>query len=331
MEAEQDFVDHSRRRTIRDPEVRRQAAGPQRADGSGSRRADRANSRRQAPRSCGQAVQAVAGRCHGAERVERSAASCPNAGRRGDDQRRADSLLGIGRRMPDAIRPSRCWTSKSRTCCCSKRSPRAKSPSPSRNSTTKSATRRKLAGVVDKDGKPDMEKWMQTATQEQGVTKDQYIRDSVWPSAALKKLTGSTIEVTNEDIEKGFEANYSERVRCRAIVLPNMRKAQEVWAKARQNTSMDYFGDLAAENSIEPSSKSLTRRSAADPQIRRSAAARRRGVRPEAGRAIRHHPAGRQIRDPQMRRPDEAGRSQSAGSPRRFSTRTSSRKSCGWR
>ncbi len=97
----------------------------------------------------------------------------------------------------------------------------------------------------------------QTATQEQGVTKEQYIRDSVWPSAALKKLTGSTIQVTKDDIQKGFEANYSERVRCRAIVLPNMRKAQEVWAKARQNTSMDYFGDLAAEYSIEPSSKSL--------------------------------------------------------------------------
>jgi parvulin-like peptidyl-prolyl isomerase len=83
------------------------------------------------------------------------------------------------------------------------------------------------------------------------------MRDSVWPSTALKKLTNGTIEVTNDDINKGFQANYSERVRCRAIVLPNMRRAQEVWAKARQNNSMDYFGDLAAENSIEPSSKSL--------------------------------------------------------------------------
>jgi parvulin-like peptidyl-prolyl isomerase len=114
-----------------------------------------------------------------------------------------------------------------------------------------------LSGVVDKQGKPDIEKWLQTATGEQGVSKDQYIRDSVWPSAALKKLTGSSIQVSNEDLQKGFEANYSERVRCRAIVLPNMRKAQEIWAKARQNTSTDYFADLAAENSIEPSSKSL--------------------------------------------------------------------------
>ena len=115
----------------------------------------------------------------------------------------------------------------------------------------------KLAGVVNKDGSADLAKWVETATQEQGISKDQYMRDSVWPSAALKKLTGSTIEVTKDDLTKGFDANYGERVRCRAIVLANMRRAQEVWGKARQNTSMDYFGDLAEEYSVEPSSKAL--------------------------------------------------------------------------
>jgi parvulin-like peptidyl-prolyl isomerase len=114
-----------------------------------------------------------------------------------------------------------------------------------------------ISGVVDKQGRPDIEKWMQMATTEQGISKDQYMRDSVWPSAALKKLTGSTVQVTKDDLQKGFEANYSRRVRCRAIVLPSMRKAQEVWGKARQNTSLDYFGDLAEEYSIEPTSKSL--------------------------------------------------------------------------
>lgn len=114
-----------------------------------------------------------------------------------------------------------------------------------------------ISGVMKKDGQPDVEKWVQMATEEQGVSKDEYLRDSVWPSAALKKLTSGAIQVTQEDIQKGFEANYAERVRCRAIVLGNMRRAQEVWAKARQNTSLDYFGDLATEYSIEPSSKSL--------------------------------------------------------------------------
>jgi parvulin-like peptidyl-prolyl isomerase len=115
----------------------------------------------------------------------------------------------------------------------------------------------RLAGVVNAQGQPDLEKWIQSATDEQGVSRDLYMRDSVWPSAALKKLTGGTVEVTEEDIQKGYEANYAERVRCRAIVLGNMRRAQEVWAKARQNQSIDYFGDLAEEYSVEPTSKAL--------------------------------------------------------------------------
>jgi parvulin-like peptidyl-prolyl isomerase len=115
----------------------------------------------------------------------------------------------------------------------------------------------KLAGVMTADGQPDFDKWFQVATEEQGVTKEQYLRDSVWPSAALKKLTGSTIRVDEEDLTKGFEANYGPRVTCRAIVLGDMRRAQEVWAKARQNPSLDFYGDLAEEYSIEPQSKSL--------------------------------------------------------------------------
>ena len=69
----------------------------------------------------------------------------------------------------------------------------------------------------------------------------------MWPSAALKKLSAKDVQVTEEDIAKGFDANYGERVRCRAIVLGNQRRAQEVWNKARQNPSPEYFGDLAAE------------------------------------------------------------------------------------
>jgi parvulin-like peptidyl-prolyl isomerase len=75
--------------------------------------------------------------------------------------------------------------------------------------------------------------------------------------AGERRIDSSNLDVTAEDLQRGFDANYGERVRCRAIVLPTMRRAQEVWGKARQNTSMDYFGDLAEEYSVEPSSKSL--------------------------------------------------------------------------
>jgi parvulin-like peptidyl-prolyl isomerase len=131
----------------------------------------------------------------------------------------------------------------------------------------------KLAGVVDAKGNPDFDKWFKMATEEQGLKKEQYLRDSVWPSAALKKLTGGSIQVTNDDLAKSFEANYGERVRCRAIVLGDMRRAQEVWAKARENPSIDFFGDLAEQYSIEPQSKALRgevppiRRNGGQPQL----------------------------------------------------------------
>lgn len=134
-----------------------------------------------------------------------------------------------------------------------------------------------LAGVVDKSGKADRNRWVQMATAEQGVTKEQYYRDSLWPSAALKRLTTGRVEVTDDDLQKGFEANYGEKVRCRAIVLGSLRRAQEVWDKARQNPSVEYFGDLAEEYSIEPSSRSLRgevppiRRYSGQPQLEEAA------------------------------------------------------------
>lgn len=114
-----------------------------------------------------------------------------------------------------------------------------------------------LAGVVDQQGQPDMQRWVKMATEEQDLSYQQYVRDSVWPSAALKKLTDGRVEVTAEDLQKGFEANYGEKVRCRAIVMGSLRRAQEVWDKARQNPTAEFFGDLAEEYSIEPSSRSL--------------------------------------------------------------------------
>lgn len=114
-----------------------------------------------------------------------------------------------------------------------------------------------LAGVLDAQGQPDMAQWVKMATEEQGLTYEQYVRDSVWPSAALKKLTDGRVEITPEDLQKGFEANYGEKVRCRAIVMGSLRRAQEVWDKARQNPTVEFFGDLAEEYSIEPSSRSL--------------------------------------------------------------------------
>jgi hypothetical protein len=107
------------------------------------------------------------------------------------------------------------------------------------------------------DGSPDVDAWMKLVTEQQGISAEVYRRDSVWPSVALAKLVGNKIEVTQDDLQKGYEANYGPRVRCRAIVLDNLRRAQEAWEKARQTPTEENFAQLAEQYSMDPASRAL--------------------------------------------------------------------------
>ena len=111
-------------------------------------------------------------------------------------------------------------------------------------------------GFVKADGKPDVEKWLKSVTEQPGATVDLYVRDAVWPSVALKKLVGSKVDVTDEDLRKGFESNYGERVEVQAIVFSDHAAGQKVWDLARNNNTEPFFSELAQQYSIEPSSRS---------------------------------------------------------------------------
>ena len=109
---------------------------------------------------------------------------------------------------------------------------------------------------LKKDGSPDVEAWLKSVTENDSTTVELYVRDAVWPSVALKKLVGESVEVTAEDLQKGFESNFGERVEVLAIVLGNQRQAQTVWDMARNNPTDQFFGELANQYSVEPSSRS---------------------------------------------------------------------------
>jgi len=108
-----------------------------------------------------------------------------------------------------------------------------------------------------KAGAPDVQGWIKSITEQQGVSVEVYRHDQLWPSVAMRKLAGVQIQVTDDDLQKGFEANYGPRVRCRAIVLDNARRAQEVWTLAKKQPTVENFGELAAQYSVEPSSRAL--------------------------------------------------------------------------
>ncbi|MEZ6087105.1 MAG: peptidylprolyl isomerase [Pirellulaceae bacterium] len=111
-------------------------------------------------------------------------------------------------------------------------------------------------GFVKADGKPDTEKWLAKVTSEQGASEELYVRDAVWPSVALKKMVEDSISISDEDLRKGFESNFGERVEVLAIVLSDQKSAQQVWDLARDNPTDEFFGQLAEQYSIEPVSQS---------------------------------------------------------------------------
>ncbi len=114
-------------------------------------------------------------------------------------------------------------------------------------------------GYETADRQPDVTRWLENVTSEQGATVDLYVRDAVWPSVALKKLVGGKVSITEDDLKKGYEANYGERVEVQAIVLSDQRQAQRVWQMAKDmlknNPSDATFAELAGQYSIEPASR----------------------------------------------------------------------------
>ncbi len=110
-------------------------------------------------------------------------------------------------------------------------------------------------GFETPDHKPDVKRWLENITSEEGATVDLYVRDAVWPSVALKKLVGGKVAISDVDLKKGYEANYGERVEVLAVVLSDQRQALRVWEMAKNNPTDAFFAELAGQYSIEPASR----------------------------------------------------------------------------
>jgi len=111
-------------------------------------------------------------------------------------------------------------------------------------------------GFQTQDGKPDVSTWLERISKENKQSIEFYLTDIVRPTVALKKLVGP-VAVTQDDLDKAFTATFGPRVRCRAVVLDNQRRAQEVWQLARQNPTPEIIGNLAEQYSVDPTSKAL--------------------------------------------------------------------------
>jgi foldase protein PrsA len=98
--------------------------------------------------------------------------------------------------------------------------------------------------------------WYQMLEAERGLTRQQYHDDIIWPMLALKKLAGQQVQVTEDDMKKGFEKHYGPRVKARMILVEgNVRQANQIWEKCEANP--DDFDRLARELSADPNTRPL--------------------------------------------------------------------------
>lgn len=81
----------------------------------------------------------------------------------------------------------------------------------------------------------EREQFLKMLQREKGIPPDRYARDIVWPGLVLKKIAEPHVQVTEEDIRRAYEAHYGEKVKCRWIVVDNLRTAQRVWEELRRN------------------------------------------------------------------------------------------------
>ncbi len=114
----------------------------------------------------------------------------------------------------------------------------------------------KSNGFLRKDQSVDTAAWLKYVTQGKSEREMFYIEDEVWPTVALKKLVSGAVDVTSEDLQKSFEANFGPRVEVLWIETNDHRKALKIWNMANANPNRQYFGELAHQYSIDPASMS---------------------------------------------------------------------------
>ena len=99
------------------------------------------------------------------------------------------------------------------------------------------------------------EAWLKTLYKERGISPEQYARDIIYPTLALRKLAEPMVEITPKDLQLAFDATYGDKLRCRMIMVDKLRVAQEIWQELKANPG--GFEKIAMERSMDLNTRSL--------------------------------------------------------------------------
>src|SRR3989304_3448653 len=72
------------------------------------------------------------------------------------------------------------------------------------------------------------QQWLQMLEKERGINEQQYTRDILWPTLALRKLAADRLHVTDQRGQEAYEAQFGEAVKARLIGVATREEAEKL-------------------------------------------------------------------------------------------------------
>ena len=99
-----------------------------------------------------------------------------------------------------------------------------------------------------------VDRWLTLLETERDVDPQDYRRDIIWPTLALRRLASKETVVTQEEFAAAFESEYGPKVKASIIVVTDRAKAERLLKLAK--SAPDGFGQLAKEHSEDKATAS---------------------------------------------------------------------------
>lgn len=119
---------------------------------------------------------------------------------------------------------------------------------------TNEDVRTEIARIAKKFGL-DVPLYLQLLQEERDISPDQYSREIIWPILALRELVRDQVEVSEDEFNRAYLAQFGEAVKCRMIMTDRKALADQIQAQA--TTAPGTFAALAREHSNDETSASI--------------------------------------------------------------------------
>ena len=70
------------------------------------------------------------------------------------------------------------------------------------------------------------DQWLKMLKEERQISPQQYAKDIIWPTVALRKLAEQRVQPTDVEVQQAYETQFGPTVQARLIVVADVQRAQ---------------------------------------------------------------------------------------------------------